>query len=151
MGFFSWLQIVFSCRKQQQKNIVALVSASNGVYELYTPASCSRSPLKDVKRKKQQPCIVYLRLIRLPPTWWNIISMLIFTPRLQVCSIFKKKNPFFLHKQGGVLIRDMEHGHPSQSSLGLLEWDSQGKNRVFFSVFVFTDGMAGRAHLPHVL
>lgn len=85
---FSLLQIVFSCR-EQQKYIVALVSVSNCVYELYTPASCSRPPLKDVSRKKQRPWIVYLCRIRLPPTWWNIISMLIFTSCLQVCSIFK--------------------------------------------------------------
>lgn len=43
------------------------------------------------------------------------------TPSLQKKKERKKKNPFFLHKAGGVLIRDMKHGYPFQSSLELLE------------------------------
>lgn len=120
------------------------------VYQLYTPASCSCSPLKDVSRKKQQPCIVYLCRIRLPPTWWNIISMLIFTPRLQVCCIFKhlvlkkKREELFLFSvQIGW---GFEGRHETRTSFSkqfrtLEKSFSGGKAVFFFSLFVLTNGM----------
>ena len=62
------------------------MSASHCVYKLHTSKLLASSSGRCEQKKAT---IVYLCCIRLPPTWWNIFSVLIFTPQPQVWSIFK--------------------------------------------------------------